>query len=70
MAEFPQRQQIGFNSVEYFIDRFSCAFPDIDIDLLHEQFLDYQLLAVNDIPKTVKEVAKLEDEGPFHVDVL
>ncbi len=37
---------------------------------LQEQFLNYQLLATEEIPKAVKECAGLEDEDPHRVDIL
>ena len=68
--DFAQRQYIGFYSVEYFIHRLPHVFPAMDIDLLHEQFLDYQLLMLEDIARIVKEAAGLQDENPFRVDFL
>lgn len=37
---------------------------------LQEQFLNYQLLGAEEIPKEVKESAGLDDDDPHRVDVL
>lgn len=68
--DFTLRQDKGFNSVESFVHRVSHVFSAMDIDLLHEQFLDYQLLMPKHIPKTVKEAAGLQDENLLHVAVF
>ena len=40
------------------------------IDELNEQFLNYQLLPDNAIPKEVKDCVNLSKEDPHRIDVL
>ena len=40
------------------------------MDKLNEQFLNYQMLAVEDIPQTVKECSGLQEGDPYRVDIL
>ena len=67
---FEQRLQKSFSSVEYFVLRYPELFPDMNVDKLNEQFLNYQLFPEDEIPKEVKESLGLEDEDPYRVDVL
>ena len=50
--------------------RYPEIFPDMNIDHLNEQFVNYQLLAAEDIPSVVKESVGLEEKDPYPVDVL
>ena len=68
--DFEQRLEKSFDSVEYFVLRYPEIFPDMNIDHLNEQFVNYQLLAAEDIPSVVKESIGLEEKDPYPVDVL
>ena len=67
---FEQRLEKNFQSVEYFVHRYSGIFSDVDMDRLSEEFFNYQMLSSDSIPKSVKEVVNLEEQDPHRVDVL
>lgn len=56
--------------MEYFIHRYPGIFSEIDMDQLSEEFLSYQMLSSEAIPKSVKESVNLDDKDPHCVDVL
>ena len=56
--------------MEYFVHRYSENFNGMDKEHLNEQFLNYQLLGSEDIPKSVKGNAGLIVDDPYRVDVL
>ena len=68
--DFEHRLQKLFASVEYFVHRYPHLLSGINIDMLSEQFSDYQLLPDDEIPDSVKEDAGVEKERPHRVDVL
>ena len=68
--DFEHRLEKSFLSVEYFVLKYPEIFPEMNLDQLNEQFLNYQLLATEDIPVTVKESVGLKEEDPYQVDVL
>ena len=67
---FEKRLDVSFNSVEFFVHRYPQLFDGISMDQLQEQFLNYQLLKEEEIPKNIKERAGLKSEDPFRVDHL
>ena len=68
--DFERRLKKSFNSVAYFVHRFSAFFDGINIDKLNEEFIHYQLLSSNDIPASIKEGANLCEEDPHRIDIL
>ena len=68
--DFENRQQKSFSCVENFVFKYDHIFSGIKIDELNEQFLNYQLLPDNAIPKEVKECVNLSEEDPHRIDVL
>ena len=69
--DFQHRLEKAFVSVEYFINKYSHIFHNMDLESLNEQFLNYQMLLEEDIPAGVKELAKGEEDDPYHqVDIL
>lgn len=67
---FEQRLERNFLSVEYFVHRYPSIFSGIDMDRLNEEFLNYQMLSSDAIPKSVKESVNLEEKDPHRIDVL
>ena len=67
---FEERLEKNFMSVEYFVHRYPDILSEIDMDQLSEEFLSYQVLPSDAIPKSVKESVNLEDNDPHRVDVL
>ena len=68
--DFENRLQKSFPCVEYFVLKYQHIFSGMNIDELNEQFLDYQLLPDDAIPKEVKECVNLSEEDPHRIDVL
>lgn len=68
--DFEHRLEKSFNSVEYFVLRYPQILQGINIDVLNEQFLNYQLIEEKDITTYVKESAGLTEEEPYRVDIL
>ncbi|CAB4036850.1 PREDICTED: uncharacterized protein LOC107326933 [Paramuricea clavata] len=69
--DFQHRLEKSFMSVGYFVAKYPEIFPDMDLESLNEQFLNYQLLLEEDIPAEVKEVAKCAEDDPhYRVDIL
>lgn len=64
---FEDRLESSFNSVEYFVHRYSEIFSGMDKERLNEQFLSYQLLRDEDIPEAVKEITS---DDLYRVDAL
>ena len=59
--DFEQRELANVADVEYFIDRFEILGGRDDpilLNKIHEEFLDYQLLNREDIPKSVWQKAE------------
>lgn len=67
---FEDRLNKSFLSVEYFVHKYPDIFHGMDMNRLEEQFLNYQLLAADEIPKEVKEGAGLQEDDPYRVDIL
>ena len=63
--DLEQRFQKSFVSVEYV---FCIRFPIIN--RLNEEFINYQLLSLSNIPLTIKESANFSEEDPHRVDML
>ena len=68
--DFEKRLEKCFHSVEYFVHQYPNIFPEMHMDQLNEQFLNYQLLSADEIPPVVKETAGLNKDDPYQVDVL
>ena len=74
-VNFEKRADVGFDSVEYFVHRFPylhALTTPIEMDILQEEFVSYQLLSDTDIPHHVWEEAKVhEDEAAYYrIDTL
>jgi hypothetical protein len=67
---FEDRLEKNFMSVEYFVYRYPVLFSGMNMDQLSEQFLNYQMLPSDAIPKSVKESVNLQDDDPHRVDTL
>ena len=68
--DFERRLEKNFSFVEYFVLKYHDIFSGMNIDQLNEQFLNYQLISEADIPKEVKEQANLDEDDPYHIDIL
>ena len=68
--DFEHRLENSFLSVQYFVLQYPQIFPEINMDQLNEQFLNYQLLSAEDIPTSVKDSVGLSANDPHHIDVL
>ena len=68
--DFKHRLEKSFLSVQYFVLQYPERLPEMDLDGLYEQFLNYQLLSAEDIPTSVKESVGLSANDPHQVDVL
>ena len=68
--DFERRLEKSFLSVQYFVLQYSEILPEMDLDGLNEQFLNYQLLSAEDIPTSLKESVGLSANDPHQVDVL
>lgn len=55
--DFERRLNSTFSSVEYFIYTYPHIFPDMNLDMLMEQYLEYQLLSDDEIPESIMEEA-------------
>jgi hypothetical protein len=62
-----QRLNKTFSSVEYFISRFPSILGHLNMDLVNDQFLNYQIMREEDIPDSLKDDL---DGGPCKVDKL
>jgi len=67
LVELEKRLEKNFLSVEYFVYRY---LSEINMDHLSEEFLNYQTVSLDAIPKSVKKSVNLKEEDPHHVDVL
>ena len=69
--DYEHRLQKNFDSIEFFVLKYKQIFPDMIIDRLNEQFLNYQLLTEDDIPKNIKDRMGISEENPHgRIDVL
>lgn len=68
--DFNKWQQKNFMAVEFFVCKFPHLFQNIDMDILAEQFLAYQVLPDDAIPSSVKRDMDLNPEDPLRVDAL
>lgn len=76
--DVPNRIKSNWNNVEYFLDRYHDLLSDTSVEVVYDEFLDYQTLMDTDIEAKAWEEAKVidcEEEGVptvFHyrVDVL
>ena len=76
--DVPNRIKINWNNVEYFLDRYHDLLSDTSVEVVYDEFLDFQTLLDTDIEAKAWEEAKVidgEEEGVptvFHyrVDVL
>ena len=66
---FDKRQQKTFMVVEFFVCTFPLSFQNIDMDVLAEQFMAYQVLPDDAIPSSVKTDMDLKAEDPLRVHV-
>ena len=59
-----QRSGVCWENVQYFVDKYSAvqSFKGLNKDRLHDEFIDYQLLSLNDFPTGVFE----DDEDVYH----
>ena len=60
--DFDNRHEMTFMAVESFVSKFPYLFQGMDVDILAEQFLAYQVLPGTDIPISVKR--NLHGFGP------
>ena len=65
--DFDKRLNKTFSSVEYFISRYPSFFENLNMDLVNEQFLSYQIMSEEDIPHSLKDDP---DGGACNVDKL
>ncbi len=68
--DFDKRQQKTFTDVECFTTTFSHLFQDIDMNILAEQFMAYQVLPDDAVPVSVKTDVGLDPEDPHRADAL
>lgn len=68
--DFDKRQQKTFMEVEFFVNKFPHLFQDMDMDILAEQFMAYQVLPDAAIPLHVKTDVGLDPNDPYRVDTL
>ena len=68
--DFTQRLQSTFSSVEYFIHRYPCIFPNFDIDKVNEEFLCYKTMVEEDIPEKARETIGLHGDDYHRVDLF
>ena len=69
-VDFEHRIEKSFYSVEFFIHRYKQIFTGMNMDKLEEQFLNYQLLTDEEIPKDVKEKAGRDESDYYRIDDL
>ncbi|CAB4010806.1 Hypothetical predicted protein [Paramuricea clavata] len=62
LANFQLRDGMDFLYVSFFVERYAnvLKFSDKDIDLLHDELVDYIILEDTDIPQSVWEEVKLQ----------
>lgn len=72
--DFTNRLNKHFSSVEYFVHKYPTMFEDdLNMDCLNEQFLTYQLLKKEDIPRHLlvdPDPNLAEADTHYHVDAL
>lgn len=68
--DFEKRQSKNFMAVEYFTHKFPHLFHNMDVDLLAEQFMAYQILPDDAIPASVKTDAGLAPGDQHQADAL
>ena len=68
--DFENRLEASFLSVEYFVHMFPHVLHNVNMELLNEQFIQYQTLLPEEIPIGVKESAGLAEDDYHQVDVL
>ena len=54
-----QRIMVGWECVEYFYDRYSTMFEEVPVDILYEEFCDYQTLNDSEIGDEAWKAAKV-----------
>ena len=81
-VDFTRREAAEFRDVEYFVERYGAflSFTPQQLDVLHDEFVEYQLLEDSDIPLEVWKEAKEnvednegadEEKQPFiHMDKI
>ena len=78
-VNFITRESCEFADVEFFIERFRLRFSSEDLNSLQEEFISYQLLNEDDIPKLVWDdacvVEKDDEDGDevkkyYRMDVI
>ena len=52
--DFKQRLSKTFASVGYFVSRFPFLLDQLDMDLVNDQFLTYQIMKEEDIPASLQ----------------
>lgn len=75
-VNFAQREHCSFDDVEFFVTRYptllSLSAPELE--MMQEEFIEYQLLEHSNIPDSVWEEAKLKDDSDqasaFRMDVI
>ena len=64
----------SFTSVEFFVGNYALILQDIDMVKLNEQFVNYQILTVDDLPEHIKSACGIdreeEEEKVCRMDVL
>lgn len=60
--DYNQRLDSSFTSVEFFVGKYPLILKDIDLDKLHEQFLDYQIFDEVDLPERIKDACNIDQE--------
>ena len=68
--DFEHRLEKNFLSVQYFVLQYPKIFPEMNMDHLNEQLMNYQLLKEDDITTIVKESVGLGPDDPHQVDVF
>ena len=75
--DYKQRLASSFTSVEFFVGKYPLILNDIDIDKLHEQFLNYQTFDEDDLPDHIKDACGInraeqgeQDYKLCRVDIL
>ena len=58
-----QRSEVSWENVQYFVDKYSAVqfLKGVNEDKLYEEFIDYQLLSIDDFTKGAFEEAKMID---------
>ena len=63
--DYEERLQKNFHSVEYFVHTFPNALDKMNMDMLNEEYVDYQLLSVEDLTSSLRY-----QDNPHRVDYL